>query len=91
MLDTLLRTLSKGGTHSISDLASELGVGEGMVHQMIEDLVSLGYLSPLSVSCERACEQSPMSGVCSAGSDRGQAWQLTEKGRRAALGDDHGG
>ncbi|HEM60659.1 MAG TPA: hypothetical protein ENO24_00040 [Chloroflexi bacterium] len=90
MLDTLLKTLSRGGTHSISDLASELAVGEGLVHQMIEVLVSLGYLSRLATSCERACEQCPMSGVCSASSDRGQAWQLTEKGRRAALGEDHG-
>jgi len=91
MLDTLLRTLSRGGTYSTSELARSLSVGDDLVRRMIEDLVSLGYLSRLAVSCQRICEQCPFSKGCCATSGRGQAWQLTEKGIRAVAGENDGG
>jgi predicted ArsR family transcriptional regulator len=89
MLDTLLRILSEGGTYSPSDLAQELGVGEGLVRQMIEDLTALGYLSPLADSCGMDCGQCPDSANCCASSPS-RAWQLTAKGRRAAVAEDAG-
>jgi len=89
MLDTLLRTLANGGTYSPSDLAQELGVAEVLVHQMIEDLAALGYLSPMEDYCGMNCGRCPHSeGCCVSG--RGRAWQLTGKGRRFAAGKDDG-
>jgi hypothetical protein len=87
MLDALLKSLSNGGTYSPTDLAQELGVGEALVHQMIEDLTVLGYLSPLVDSCGMTCARCPHSEGCCVGG-RGRAWQLTAKGRRAAAGKD---
>ncbi|HJX38981.1 MAG TPA: Lrp/AsnC family transcriptional regulator [Anaerolineae bacterium] len=83
MLDTLLRILSEGGSFSSSDLAKRLGVGEELLHEMIERLVGLGYLRSLAGSCGQNCGQCAQSGACCVGV-QGQAWSLTEKGRRAA-------
>jgi DNA-binding Lrp family transcriptional regulator len=83
MLDGLLRILAGGGIYSLADLARRLDVGEELVHEMIEGLVRLGYLASLASSCGQNCGQCAQSAVCSVGV-RGQAWTLTEEGKRAA-------
>lgn len=83
MLDTLLRILSEGGTYSPADLARRLDVGEELVHEMIDGLVRLGYLGSLAGSCGQNCGHCAESAACSVGI-RGQAWTLTEEGKRAA-------
>jgi len=83
MLERLLRTVAQGGTHTCADLADTLGVGEGLLQQMIEDLARMGYLRALGESCQAECEGCSMSGICAIGSP-GQAWSLTEKGSQAA-------
>ncbi|MDH4208436.1 MAG: Lrp/AsnC family transcriptional regulator [Anaerolineae bacterium] len=83
MLDKLLRILSEGGTYSPSDLSRKLDVGEELVREMIAGLVRLGYLGSLAASCAQNCGRCAQSTVCSV-SVRGQAWTLTEDGKRAA-------
>lgn len=83
MLHALLRILAAGGIYSPSDLASRLDVGEELAHGMIEELGRLGYLASLANSCGQNCGQCAQSAVCSV-SVRGQAWALTEEGKRAA-------
>jgi hypothetical protein len=79
MLDQLLETLAEGGTYSHSDLARTVGVGEELLHQIIEHLVRMGYLKPIAETCGSGCDDCPVRGICAAGG-RGQAWALTEKG-----------
>ena len=83
MLDRLLQILAEGGAHSYADLARNLGVGEGLLQQMIEDLARMEYLKAVGKSCGAKCEECPVAGVCAVGG-RGQVWSLTQKGRRVA-------
>ena len=83
MLDQLLQNLAQGGAHSYADLTRALGVSEGLLQQMIEDLVRMGYLRAVGDDCQAKCDDCPMAGVCAVGG-RGQVWSLTEKGSRIA-------
>lgn len=98
MLEELLRRLAEGGTHSLSELARELGVSERLLRQMIEDLARRGYLRLVADGCETHCAGCPLAETCA---DFGEAsvssaeplsravggptrvWTLTEKGKRA--------
>jgi hypothetical protein len=83
MLEQLLGALAEGGVHGHSDLARNLGVGEGLVQQMVEDLVRMGYLEPLGrACCEKCTECSSVDGCVGGAQD--QAWILTRKGSLAA-------
>ena len=81
MLERLLGALAEGGAYSYGDLAKTLGVGEGLVHQMVEDLVRMGYLRPLRQSCEEECGGCSRAAACTVGG-QGHAWALTEKGSK---------
>ena len=83
MLEELLRRISAGGTHSLSDLAHKLGVSEELLRQMIADLTHLGYLRLVAGGCEDHCAGCSLAGTCAVGS-AGQMWSLTDKGERAA-------
>jgi len=76
-----LRLISSGRTGSTEQLARSLGVEPGLVRQMLEDLVRLGYLRPSGRDCPSACQTCPLSNTCFG---LPQMWVLTEKGQRAA-------
>lgn len=78
-MEELLRRIAEGGTYNLSDLAQELGVGEELLRQMIEDLVRLGYLRPVAGSCESHCTGCPLAKTCAVGGPT-RVWALTKKG-----------
>ena len=79
MLQRLLDLVAEGGLRSYADLARELGVSEGLVGQMIEDLARRGYLRPVAGSCESRCTGCSLAETCAAGGPT-RVWALTEKG-----------
>lgn len=78
VLERLLHTLQAGGTHTIADLAGELQVTEALVEMMIEDLVRMGWLTPLAAGCDERCAACPVAARCAVGG-AGRLWSLTEK------------
>lgn len=80
----LLRRVAQGGVHSTVVLARELDVSEGLLAQMIDDLVRMGYLKPVSGGCEGQCDACPLAGGCAIGGPGG-IWTMTERGVRAAV------
>jgi len=66
---------------SYGDLARTLGVDQALVRQMVEHLVTLGYLRPLAGPCREECKACSLEASCLSGPER--TWTLTEKGRRA--------
>ena len=83
MLERLLGILVQGGAVSYGDLGRTLGVDQELVQQMVEHLVTLGYLRPAAESCGEKCGACSLEKSClSDGPDH--TWTLTEKGRRAA-------
>ena len=78
MLEELLRRIAEGGTHNLSELARELGVGEELLRQMIEDLARMGYLRPVAGSCESQCTGCSLAKTCAIGGPA-RVWALTEK------------
>jgi predicted ArsR family transcriptional regulator len=83
MLEKILEALADGGAVSHGDLARSLGVDQALLRQMIEHLVTLGYLRPAVGACGGKCETCPLEGSCLGGGAE-HTWALTEKGRRAA-------
>ncbi len=79
MLMQVLETLARGGTRSFADLAGAMDVDEELLRQMIEHLVRMGYLRPISETCESGCRNCPVAGICAL-SGQGRAWGLTPKG-----------
>lgn len=86
MLTELLRRVVQGGVHSTVALARQFGVSEGLLAQMIDDLVRMGYLKPVSGGCEGQCDACPLAGGCAIGGPGG-IWTMTERGVRAAMSD----
>ena len=78
MLEELLRRIAEGGTHNLSELARELGVGEELLRQMIEDLARMGYLRPVAGDCESQCTGCSLAETCAIGGPA-RVWALTEK------------
>jgi len=85
MLRELIRVIAEGQAHSQVELARRLGVSEGLVEQMLEDLARMGYLESVA-SCAEECAACPLARMCIVGRPR-RAWVLTEKGQRAAGGN----
>jgi predicted ArsR family transcriptional regulator len=83
MLEELLRRLAEGGTYNLSELARELGVGEELLRQMIEDLVRRGYLRPVAGNCQGQCAGCPLAETCAIGGPT-RVWALTERGATIA-------
>jgi len=79
-LQKLLELVAEGGVHSYADLARQLGVSEGLLEQMIEDLARMGYLRPVAGSCESQCTGCPLAETCAIGGPT-RVWTLTEKGQ----------
>lgn len=91
MLLRLLSILSDANrVASTSEIARQLGTGEGLVMRMIEDATRLGYLSALKGDCSAsACSACGTRNSCSLSSGAG-VWMLTEKGRRVLAGKPSG-
>ena len=85
MLRELIGVIAEGQLHSQTELARRLGVSEGLVEQMLEDLARMGYLKPIA-GCADQCATCPLAKMCIIGHPR-RAWVLTEKGQRAAGGN----
>lgn len=93
MLIDLLRALASGTVRSRDELARQLDVSDEMLAMLLDDLVRLGYLAPLSVglSCSAGCAHCPaskgcaMAGASPAGEPGAMAhgWVLTPKGLAA--------
>ena len=81
MLERILGVLAEGGAVSYSDLARKLGVDQALVRQMVEHLVTLGYLRPAAGPCREECQACSLEASCLSGPEH--TWTLTEKGRRA--------
>ena len=78
MLQRLLGLVAKGGVHSYADLARELGVSEGLLGQMVEDLVQRGYLRPVAGDCQGRCTGCSLAGTCAVGGPT-RVWALTRR------------
>jgi len=83
MLRKLLRFIAEGGTRTKTELARELGVSEGLVEQMLEDLARMGYLKSVAGGCEAQCVGCPLARTCAVGTPT-RVWVLTEKGRKVS-------
>jgi len=74
-----LQRLQNGGTYTVASLTRELGVSEALLELMIEDLVRMGYLAPVTGSCSGQCARCPLAKACTIGGST-RVWALTEKG-----------
>jgi len=83
MLRELIRVIAEGQAHSQVELARRLGVSEGLVEQMLEDLARMGYLTPMEGGCADQCAACPLAKMCIVGHPK-KAWVLTEKGRKVS-------
>ena len=89
----LLRLLSAGGIRSTSELARKLGVSDGLVTMMAEDLLRRGYLVPsgggsesgggCGIACGASCSLAVACSVRTA-RDRLPLLALTPRGRQMA-------
>ena len=83
MLRKLLQQVAEGGVRTRAGLARKLGVSEGLVEQMLEDLARMGYLKPVEGDCASQCTGCPLARTCAVGTPA-RIWALTEKGQKAA-------
>ncbi len=79
MLQRLLEAVARGGTHTRSELARELGVSQELLQEMIDNLARRGYLRPMGEGCDERCTTCMLQDTCAIGSP-GRMWALTEKG-----------
>jgi len=86
MLSNLINLLSKNETYLNSMIADKLGVGEGMVKQMLHELARFGYVENIVFPCYSSPCKNCNSHYNFANfvRDRSAVWMLTEKGRKAA-------
>jgi hypothetical protein len=83
-----LQLLSRGGIRSTSELARQLGVSDGLVTLMAEDLTRRGYLVALSggerSECGAGCAGCELTPACAApgAQDRPPLLALTPRGRQ---------
>jgi Mn-dependent DtxR family transcriptional regulator len=78
VLQRLLELVAEGGLRSYADLARELGVSDGLVGQMIEDLAWRGYLRPVAGDCESRCTGCSLAETCAVGGPT-RVWALAKK------------
>ena len=62
----LLRLLSDGGLHSVTELARRLGLSEPLVAAMVADLDRRGYLAAVGDACGTACVGCGVQQACAA-------------------------
>ena len=58
MIQNVLKALNEGKTQSITSLAGQLDISEGLLLQMMEDLSRKGYLKPYSTGASMSCGSS---------------------------------
>ena len=86
-MQRLLELVAEGGVRTRAELARELGVSEGLVRQMIEDLARMGYLRPVAGQCQGQCAGCPLAKTCAIGGPT-RVWALTERSATIA-GEPH--
>lgn len=80
-MNRLLELVAEGNVHSHTDLARKVGVSEELLGEMIEDLVRMGYLRPVSGDCQGRCAGCPLPKICAIGGPA-RVWALTERARQ---------
>ncbi len=83
----LLQMVSYGGIRSTAELGRRLGISEGLVTVMAEDLRRRGYLQALSGSeCDTGCASCAIVSTCKlpGSADLLPLLALTEKGKTVA-------
>lgn len=79
MLDKLLALLQGGHNRRLDELARALDTTPQLVVLMLDQLVSLGFLTQLNTACPHICAGCPSANACTTrAGDR--AWALTQKG-----------
>ena len=64
MLRQLLHLVMEKGTVSDAELASELGISQALIKQILGELVRQGYLQPLTPGDSTPCERCPLHTAC---------------------------
>jgi hypothetical protein len=89
----MLSLLSEGGIASTADLARRLGVSEGLIGMMAEEMTRRGYLARMD-GCHGGCGGCHAASSCAASpsgtapeATSGALLLLTSKGRQAAAGE----
>ncbi len=83
----LLQLVSYGGIRSTAELGKRLGVSEGLVTMMADDLRRRGYLQAVSGGeCDTGCASCGIASSCKlpGAEERLPLLVLTEKGKAAA-------
>ena len=86
ILIKILKTLSKGGRYSNRLMATELGVDESLVEQMINELLHLEYIEKEKInSCGDGCGCCSSKKSCQGNTQSVDIniWRVTEKGKKA--------
>lgn len=83
MLLQVLQALSEGGLYSLHQLATQLDISDELLESMINELVRMGYLRPLCLTCNQHCQHCPEANGCAVASS-GRAWALAPSGKRIA-------
>ena len=82
MLRKILFLAYRTGTLPIVDIARELKVSEALVRQLIDELVRLDYLLPVTSEASRPfCGHCPLNTTCFL-RQQTQIWRITQKGIR---------
>ena len=84
VLREMLEVLADGGIHATAEVARRIGVSEGLVAAMTEDLARHGYLAPLESGCEAPCSGCWAAGNCNR-SEPTPMMALTLKGRLVSV------
>ncbi len=89
VLQQMLRLLSSGGIHTMDEAARRLGVSQGLVEAMAEDLARRGYLAALNTGCGMSCAGCGAADSCgiTASASSSRLLALTAAGRAAAERD----
>jgi hypothetical protein len=81
-LEQLLTLLGNGKPYSLDDLVRSLDVDHGLLEQMLGQLQQVGYIRPLEMSCERACDHCGDASLCAITHGK-RVWTVTARGWRA--------
>ena len=84
MLKQLIEMLSEGQVHTQRELARRLGVSEGLVTQMLQDLARMGYVQRVKAQRNTSCAACPMARLCAPESNQ-RAWTPTSKVRGTSV------
>ena len=86
MIREVLRLILTKGLTSTSEITERIGVQEETLHDIIQLLVSRGFLRPeeCNESSSSSCSHCPVLCCISTIIQTGQAYAITERGRRFA-------